>query len=119
MAVQKIEQDDFDDFVEKIEYAVICFGAPWCAPCTGFERTCNDLADSYPQVTFAKVDIEKSPQLAKDFAIRSVPFVMVMRQNTVLYAESGALNKADLSKMLDLTLAMKDEKVLDQDAESK
>lgn len=114
MAIEKIDQDGFDDFIAKVDYAVICFGASWCAPCHDFERICESLIKDYAQVTFAKVDIEKSPQLAEDFAIRSVPFIMIMRKKTVLYAEAGVLGKADLSKMLDVTLAMQSEQIIDE-----
>lgn len=109
MTFKLIQQDSFDSFLEDNSIVVLCFGAHWCAPCHDFEKVCAEVAKDLPEVSFAKIDVEKSPQLVADFNVRSIPFVMIMRKRTVLYAESGLLSREDLLKMLQLTTAMKGE----------
>lgn len=109
MGLDVLGQAEFDSLLEKAKIAVLCFGAPWCAPCKEFERACLELRDEYQQVEFAKLQVEEVPQLVEDFSIRSIPFVMIVRERTVLYAEAGGLPKSELQHLLDLALAMKGE----------
>lgn len=59
------------------------------------------IEKDYADVVFARVDVEKERALAEEFAVRSVPFVMIIKNRTALYAESGVLSTQGLREMLD------------------
>ena len=73
---------------------VIDFWASWCKPCLAFKPIFETVANDYPDLTFASVDIETQPQLANDFNIRSVPFIVVLKEQVVIYAEAGTLTQS-------------------------
>jgi len=99
--VFELTQNAFDSFLTDNNIVVIDFWATWCEPCKAFDPVFDEVAGSHSDVAFARVDVEKEKTLADEFEIRSVPFVMILKQRTVVYAESGALTKAGLIDLVE------------------
>ncbi len=87
--------------VDQHNLLVIDFCADWCQPCKAFEKIMLNVQHDYPDVVFARANVEKEKALAEEFAVRTVPFVMIIKNRTALYAESGVLSQKDLKDMLD------------------
>lgn len=92
--------ENFDDVIHQHELIIIDFWAHWCVPCQGFATSFMEVAAEFPDVLFAAVDIEAEPSLAEDFQIRSVPFVMIIRNEVIIFAESGQMPTSALRELL-------------------
>ena len=79
-------QDNFSTLVDENEI-VVDFWAPWCGPCRSFAPVFEAVAEKYPGVVFAKVNTEEQQALAAAFQIRSIPTLMVFRQQVILFAQ--------------------------------
>lgn len=56
---------------------VVDFYATWCGPCKRLSPIMDSLSTVYKgKVNFYKVDVDKEPDLAKAFGIRSIPQVL-------------------------------------------
>lgn len=98
--VTELTEKTFDTFVDQHDLVVIDFGAEWCAPCKGFAQVIEKAAEQHADVAFATVDIDAQPGLAQDFEVRSVPWVMILREQVALYDESGALSATALDELI-------------------
>lgn len=111
MATVELTRDTFDDTILNNETVVIDFWAAWCGPCRSFAPTFEAASEKHDGVVFAKVDTEAEQLLAQDFGIRSIPTLMVFRDQILLYAQPGALPAAALEDLLGQVAALDMDKV--------
>lgn len=109
-----LTKDNFDSFLNADKVIVAYFWAEWCAPCKGFKPVFQKVASSETNVLFGMIDIEAQAELAKDFAIRSVPTIMVFRNNIALCQEAGALPEAALRDLIRQAESLDMQKVQEQ-----
>ncbi|MBS0350453.1 MAG: adenylate kinase [Proteobacteria bacterium] len=105
--VVHIDGANFDEIISHNKLVIIDFWAKWCIPCRSFNKIIEAVAIQYPNVIFATVDIDHSKDLAEEFAVKSIPSVMIIRDQTVIYAGSGALTKGNLVELLEQALSLK------------
>lgn len=101
MNIASLTSKSFSSTIAKHKLVVVDFYADWCQPCQAFAKVIERMAPNYPEVLFAKVDIEAEKELADDFNIMSVPAVMLLRDQVVLYAESGLLSESSLRELIE------------------
>ena len=100
MPLMDITHQQFDQMISHYDLVIFDFWAPWCEPCKAFGKTFALCAESFPDVLFAKVNVDEEAQLATDFAVRSIPMVMVLRERTVVFTESGNMPLPTLSDLV-------------------
>lgn len=101
-----LTNETFSAFVQTHNFVLIDFWSEDCQPCHGFEAILRAVASDYPKFQFAKVDVIAQPVLAESFQIRAVPTILIIRDQHVLYCESGALSRSALTELLDQALAL-------------
>ena len=101
MAVIEVTKDSFDSTVTANEIVLLDFWAPWCGPCRQFAPVFETMSESHPDIVFAKVNTEEERELAGHFQIRSIPTLMVFRQQIIVFAQPGALPPAALSSLVE------------------
>lgn len=118
MPTIELTKDNFEATINGADTVLVDFWAEWCGPCKMFAPTFEAAAEKHPDIVFAKVDTEAQPELAGYFNIRSIPTLMVFRENVILYSQAGALPAAMLDSLIDQVKAVDMEDVHRQIAEA-
>ncbi|MEP7208088.1 MAG: thioredoxin family protein [Casimicrobiaceae bacterium] len=98
--VIELDSERFGQIIPDHRFAIIDFWAPWCAPCRAFAPVFTEAAKRHPDVLFAKVNTEDEQALAGHFNIRSIPTLMIFRDNVVIFSQAGALSAGSLEQVL-------------------
>lgn len=109
--VIELTQASFQDAITADNTVIIDFWAPWCGPCRGFAPVFEQAADQHPDVTFAKVNTDVEQELAGALGIRSIPTLMVFREQVLLFSQPGALSGGQLGELLEKVKGLDMEKV--------
>jgi thioredoxin len=91
MATLELNTDNFQQTINENANVIIDFWAPWCAPCRGFAPTFEAAVGKAAGIVFAKVNTEEQQEIAAAFNIRSIPTLMIFRDQIIIYSEAGAL----------------------------
>ena len=91
MPVVELTKENFEQVVTSNATVVVDYWAPWCGPCRGFAPVFEKVAEMHPDVVFAKVNTDEEQEIAGHFQIRSIPTLMVFREQIIVFSQPGAL----------------------------
>ncbi len=104
--VIELDAAGFGATIPRHPFAIVDFWAPWCGPCRVFAPVFAAAAAKHPGILFAKVDTEVERELAAQFGIRSIPTLLIFRDDVIVYAEAGALPGKALDEVIAAAAAL-------------
>jgi thioredoxin 1 len=118
MATIEITKENFEEIVTKNSMVILDFWAAWCGPCKAFAPAFEAASEKYPDVVFGKINTEAQQELAGHFQIRSIPNVMLFRDQIVLFSQPGAMPAAGIDSVIEQAKALDMDKVRAEIAEA-
>jgi len=100
VATVDLTQENFETTIRGNPMVIVDFWAPWCGPCKGFAPVYEKASETHPDVIFAKVNTDEQQELAGAFGIRSIPTLMVFREQVILFQQAGALPGNTLEQVI-------------------
>ena len=97
----ELTKANFEEVVTGDNVVIVDFWAPWCGPCRAFAPVFESVSDQHADVVFGKVNTEEERELAAAFQIRSIPTLMALRENVILYSEPGAMPEHALQELVE------------------
>ena len=100
MAVKELTNENFESVIKDNPFVMIDFWATWCGPCRSFAPVYDKVSEDHGDIVFAKVNTEEEMQIAAQFQIRSIPTLMIFRDNIIVFSQPGALPESSLRDLL-------------------
>ena len=101
MAIE-ITKDNFDTEVKNSgKVCVVDFWAEWCGPCRQLAPIIDELSKDFEgKAVVGKVDVDKEPDLAQNYSVRSIPTIVFIKNGEVADRAVGASSKEQLAQKI-------------------
>ncbi len=97
---QSVTSNQLEQLIQTNEIVFVDFWAEWCAPCKQFGVVYEKIAQEFEKIVFAKINVSEEQELADIFQIRSIPHLMVFKQEIVIYSEAGSMPESTLKELV-------------------
>ncbi|WP_342223628.1 thioredoxin [Spiroplasma endosymbiont of Asaphidion curtum] len=97
--VIKTDLSKFDEVV-KTGKVIIDFYADWCGPCKMLAPIFEQLSNEMKEVSFVKVNVDESQELAQRFNISSIPTLLIFDDGQLKRTLNGYKSKEELKTVL-------------------
>jgi thioredoxin 1 len=114
MAVVELTKENFEQVITSNGTVIIDYWAPWCGPCRGFAPVFEKVAEKNPDIVFAKVNTDDEQEIAAHFQIRSIPTLMVFRDQIIVFSQPGAMPQGSFEQVIEKAKALDMEEVRKQ-----
>jgi thioredoxin 1 len=102
MAAIKLNSDNCEKTVMNSDKPVLIdFWATWCGPCRMQAPVIEELSDELSDTAvIAKLDVDENPEIAAQFAVMSIPTLILIHNGKIVGRKTGVTSKDTLLSML-------------------
>lgn len=101
--VKELTKENFEAEVMNSSLPVLVdFWASWCGPCQMVSPIVDALGDEYEgRLKVCKVNVDEQSALASEFAVVSIPTVIIVKDGKIAKRAVGARSHDDFCDMID------------------
>jgi len=97
-----ITDENFNENIGKFGTIVVDCWAPWCGPCRMIGPIIEELAkEMQGKIVFGKLNVDENKTTASQYAIMSIPSLLVFKDGQLVDTIIGALPKPHLQSKLE------------------
>jgi len=99
---QNVTTENFNEEVIEAQIPVLIdFWAPWCGPCQMISPAIDEISKKYGQrIKVCKVNVDEASEIATQYAIMSIPALMIFNEGKIMEKRVGAMSKENLEEFI-------------------
>jgi thioredoxin 1 len=86
-----LNDSNFEQTVSAENPTLVDFWAEWCGPCKSMHPIFESLAEQYPNVKFARVNVDQNQNISRKFAVQSIPTFIMFKSGKIIDKMMGAV----------------------------
>ncbi|MGN5953827.1 thioredoxin [Sphingobacterium lactis] len=91
----------FNEIIQSNALVLIDFSAGWCGPCQMLAPILKEVKDEMgDQLTIIKIDVDKNQAVAAKFQVQGVPTLILYKNGTQVWRQSGLQQKHELIRLI-------------------
>lgn len=94
-----LENEDFKEEVKEGK-VLVDFYADWCGPCKMLGEVIEEVSQEM-DIKILKVNVDKHEDLAREFGIMSIPYIVLYENGEAKRSNLGFMMKEDLKKFIE------------------
>jgi len=95
------KKETFGEILAGDKLVLIDFTAEWCGPCKMMKPILEQVRQKVgDKIRILKIDIDRSPAVSSAFDIHSVPTLMLIQKNSILWRQSGVVQANQLERII-------------------
>ncbi len=92
----------FNSIINSSRPVLVDFYADWCMPCKQMPAILKEVKDELKdQVKIIKVDVDRNPNIASKYRIKSIPTVMLFRNGELKWTGMGVRPAYELKNIIE------------------
>ncbi len=101
MNVINVTHENYEEIKSKGGAVLLDFYADWCGPCRMIAPIIAEIASERNDITVGKINVDKSPELAREYGIYSIPTLVVLKDGKEAARAAGARPKGDILSLIE------------------
>ena len=103
--VTELTRENFNEIVKSDKPVLVDFWASWCGPCRMVAPIIDQIAEEYAgKINVGKVNVDNEGTIAAEFAIVSIPTVILFKNGKEVQKLVGVHSVDDYADMIDAAL---------------
>lgn len=91
----------FNEIINQDKPVLVDFFAEWCGPCKIQDPVLDEVKERVGEnAAIIKIDVDKNPQVASQFAIRGVPTLIIFKNGEIKWRQSGVFQANELERLI-------------------
>lgn len=91
----------FKNVINSSRPVLVDFYADWCGPCKQMPPILKQVKEELrEQVRIIKVDVDKNPQIATKYQIRSIPTLMIFKDGEAKWSGMGVRSASEITSLV-------------------
>ena len=86
-----LNDSNFEQTISAENPTLVDFWAEWCGPCKSMHPIFESLAEQYPNVKFARVNVDQNQNISRKFAVQSIPTFIMFKSGKIIDKMMGAV----------------------------